>query len=126
MSVAQVIIPLLLAVPAVFAFHSFRNPSRLSKIPKSKERVLILGATSGIGRKIASEYAARGARVCVVGRRQVLLDEVVLECQEHASKIGGERTSCFGVRADFANVDDMVRLRVAVEEGGLIELYSSD
>jgi len=77
---------------------------------------VILGATSGIGREIAHQYAARGARVCVVGRRQVQLDEVVLECQERAIKSGGEQSSCFGIRADFADVEDMVRLRTAVED----------
>jgi hypothetical protein len=51
-----------------------------------------------------------------VGRRQVLLDEVVRECNRD-SVIGADSVKCFGVRGDFANVEDMVRVRAAVEEG---------
>ena len=39
--------------------------------------MLVLGASSGIGRAIANFYAARRARVCVVGRRKDKLDEVL-------------------------------------------------
>jgi hypothetical protein len=85
------------------------SPTRQSKIPPPSERVLVLGATSGIGREIAHQYAERGARVCVVGRRQGLLDDVVREC--------GER--CFGVCGDFSDVEDMIRVRDDLESGEL-------
>jgi NADPH:quinone reductase-like Zn-dependent oxidoreductase len=102
---------LLASIPILYSIHRLfcrpRQTSRSSKISHSSERVLILGATSGIGRAIAHQYAERGARVCVVGRRQLQLDEVVLECGN----------KCFGVRGDFANVEDMVRIRAAVEGG---------
>jgi short-subunit dehydrogenase len=45
---------------------------------KSKS-VMITGASSGIGRGLAREIAARGARVGLVARRQDLLDEIVEE-----------------------------------------------
>lgn len=105
--IALAALPLLLSLR-----HLLLHPARPSVIPHTSERVLILGATSGIGREIALQYAARGAKVCVVGRRQALLDEVVEECG------GGER--CVGVRGDFGDVGDMVRVRGIVEGGACL------
>jgi NADPH:quinone reductase-like Zn-dependent oxidoreductase len=112
----------LTAIPILFALHRLlKQPCRPSKVPRNQERVLILGASSGIGRTIAHLYAARGARVCVVARRQVQLDQVVEECKKKAG-LPDEDTSSrmvLGVVADFANVGDMVRVRTAVESGTL-------
>ena len=105
-----------------------RKPKRPSKIPKHTERVLILGATSGIGREIAHQYAERDARICIVGRRESLVDEVVSECQGTiaASKVGHKAgMRCFGVKADFSNVEEMVRVRKFVEEGAYVFLFYS-
>lgn len=94
---------------------------RSSKVPKLGERVLVLGASSGIGRSIARQYAGRGARVCIVGRREALVNEVVAECRK-AQRDGSsssiseqEEDFVFGVAADFASVDDMIRTRAIVE-----------
>jgi len=40
------------------------------------KRVIIVGATSGIGRKMAELYAQKGCRVGISGRRKELLDEI--------------------------------------------------
>ncbi|CUU54768.1 NADP-dependent 3-hydroxy acid dehydrogenase YdfG [Parafrankia irregularis] len=45
----------------------------------SGRRVLVVGASSGIGRAIALSAAAAGARIAVVGRRENLLDDLVKE-----------------------------------------------
>lgn len=112
---------LLVCFPVLYAFYRVRKPRRLSRVPKNTERVLILGATSGIGREIARQYAKRGARVCVVGRRPGQLEDLVVECKGSTLKSSESgQNSCFGVRADFTNVGDMVRVRAAVEDGGLI------
>ena len=113
---------ILRAASGGFAFFSFlyavyRNLyNRQSKVPKLGERVLVLGASSGIGRSIARQYAERGARVCIVGRREALVNEVVTECRNVCNSKGQEDI-IFGVAADFANVDDMVRTRTLVEAG---------
>lgn len=104
---------LLAAIPILFAIRrTLQQPRRFLKISKNEERVLILGASGGIGRAIAHIYAARGARVCIVGRRKTQVDDVVAEC----SVASGTR-SAFGVVGDFSNVDDMIRVRDALKSG---------
>ena len=79
---------------------------------------MVLGASSGIGRSIARQYAERGARVCIVGRRETLVNEVVAECQSVRDALlssDKQGNNIFGVTADFANVDDMIRTRTIVE-----------
>ncbi|GLB36820.1 putative oxidation-reduction process [Lyophyllum shimeji] len=88
---------------------------RVLKVAKIDERVLILGASSGIGRSIAHLYAERGARVCVVGRRREKVEEVAEECRARSSAYGYGATRVMGVAGDFADVDDMVRLRTTLE-----------
>ncbi|EIN13468.1 NAD(P)-binding protein [Punctularia strigosozonata HHB-11173 SS5] len=93
---------------------------RATKLPAAYERVLIIGASSGIGRSIAHIYASRGARVCVVARREPDLQNVMEECRALSSRgghsefqAGGRRI--IGVTADFTNVEDMVRVRTELE-----------
>ena len=40
------------------------------------KKIIIVGATSGIGRKMAELYAAAGNIVGITGRRKELLDEI--------------------------------------------------
>ncbi|KAK2464884.1 hypothetical protein APHAL10511_002960 [Amanita phalloides] len=103
-------------VTGLLLFHlSRRKPLRQSFIPPNQERALILGGTSGVGQSIALQYAQRGVRVCVVGRRQALVDDVAAEC----GRLGDKRA--LGVCADFTDVDSMLRVRDAIEKewGGL-------
>lgn len=107
---------------ALFSFLYFVSKNlynRYSKVPKLGERVVVLGASSGIGRSIARQYAERGARVCIVGRREALVNEVVAECQSVRNMLSSssdkQQENIFGVAADFANVDDMIRTRTIVE-----------
>ena len=79
--------------------------------------LLVVGATSGVGRAIAATAAAAGARVVAVGRRSDRLDELVVQS-------GG---ALVGVRADVRMEDDCRRL---VDEaigvlGGLDALVSA-
>ena len=89
-----------------------RRTRRSFKLPHKNERILILGASSGIGRTLAHQYAALGVRgVCVVGRREDKLAEVVAECD--ACK--GPNTHVFGIAGDIAEAKDMVKLRAQLE-----------
>jgi len=41
-----------------------------------QQSILIVGGTSGLGRRLSELYAAEGAKVGIIGRRQHLLDEI--------------------------------------------------
>jgi short-subunit dehydrogenase len=56
-------------------------------------KIIIIGATSGIGRELTQQYYQLGHTVSVTGRRQELL-------QELQQQFAGIRTSCFDVQAD--------------------------
>lgn len=60
------------------------------------KRIVIIGASSGIGEKLALLYAAEGNRVGITGRRNGLLLEIQ---KQHPSNIF---TSCFDASADAA------------------------
>lgn len=47
--------------------------------------VMITGASSGIGRALAVEYAAPGMRLGLTARRRNLLEEVALECRRRGA-----------------------------------------
>jgi len=108
-------------LPALFTLRRLlKRPHRPSKLPKNSERVLVLGASSGIGRAIAHQYSERGAKVCVVGRREQKIAEVLEECKglSPEGKAGlSDDTRVLGISADFANMDDMIRVRTALETG---------
>lgn len=112
---------ILAIIPIYLTIRRFlQRPPRISKISKIDERILILGASTGIGRTIAHLYAERGARVCVVGRRSDKIEQVVEECRNRgvsSSAYGASRI--LGLTGDFADVDDMVRIRAILETGTL-------
>ena len=59
---------------------------RRDPVDLTGKRVLLTGASSGIGEAAAEKFARRGARVVVVARRQELLDAVV----ERITESGGD------------------------------------
>jgi len=63
---------------------------------------LITGAGTGIGAAIASRFVADGARICIAGRRQEKLDEVL-----HGLPVGTAVT-CAGDVTQFKDVAQMV------------------
>jgi len=114
------------AITAVFTLYHIRERrSRTRKIQRTDERVLILGASSGVGRTLAHMYAQRGARVCVVGRRQREIEEVELECKTiQRIKEPEEDRNAFSYCADFANPEQMVMLRDVIRAGEFSFLVS--
>ncbi|KAI9000519.1 NAD-P-binding protein [Trametes punicea] len=128
--------PFIISVAVIILCHKLlrrpRQQRRSRILPQTSERVLILGASSGIGRAIAHEYAARGSRVCIVGRREQQLAKVAEECANlsphQAAGDPSERSSAvLHVKADFSNVEDMVALQDKLEKewGGLDTLIVS-
>jgi NAD(P)-dependent dehydrogenase (short-subunit alcohol dehydrogenase family) len=68
--------------------------------------VVVTGASSGLGRAAAVEFARRGARVVVAARRAHALEDTVRLCRE----VGGEALS---VPTDVTKDDDVQRLMQA-------------
>ena len=108
-------------IPLIFsAAHRVLRKHRTQVISKNSERVLILGASSGIGRTLAHDYAARGAWVCVVARRAQVIEEVAQECKviqdSHFLNGRGEKKVLFAA-GDCSVAEDMVRVRELIEKG---------
>ncbi len=75
---------------------------------------LITGGGTGIGAAIAERFVAEGARICITGRRQEVLDE-------EAARIPGDSvTTCAG---DVANYEDAARMiEKTVAFGGKLDV----
>ncbi|KAH9983288.1 NAD(P)-binding protein [Russula compacta] len=89
-----------------------RRPCRPAVVPPAVERVLILGASSGIGRTLAHRYAERGAKICIVARKSAELDVVRSEC----GAISGVSDSVLSICADFTRAEDMIAIREKISE----------
>lgn len=113
---------------------------------ESRGRVLITGATSGIGRALAMEFAQRGSPLFLTGRNHEELERVAAECgtdvKVHAADLSsaGERKTLlsaiashdinilvnnagFGVKGDFSDtsLDDETRM-LEVQIAAMLEL----
>lgn len=99
------------------AVHSLRRSLRLSgmrplpRLPARSpidlrgKRILLTGASSGIGAAAAVKFAAAGATVIAVARREELLAEVV----GRITAAGGEAIARAANLADMAAVDALAR-----------------
>ena len=87
-------------------------------------KILIVGATSGLGRALFELYASQGHEVAVVGRRQEMLDEM---CRQHS------QGTVYAYRADVTDVEstpvwldgvwkDMAGVDVVIASAGVGEL----
>ncbi len=82
----------------------------------SEKVVLVTGASSGIGKAAAMEFAQRGASVVLAARRQERLEDV---CRE----ISAFNDKCMYVRADVTVADDVARMfDEAVERFGRVDI----
>ena len=68
---------------------------------------LVTGSTRGIGHAITAGFAAAGAHVAVVGRKQADCDRIQKEFESRGY-------DCFGVSADMSDMDGIDRLVDAV------------
>lgn len=75
---------------------------------------VITGASGGIGRALAIALAAEGARLCVVGRNPVALDETVSMARKFSTVVG--------VSIDFAVRDDPAPVLEHLEERGRLDI----
>ncbi len=84
------------------------------------QRVLVTGASSGIGAALARELAAAGAVVGLCARRTALLDQVLAECQ-------ARQPACRAWTIDLADLDALEPFvaRVEAELGGIDVLVNN-
>src|SRR3954468_2300267 len=73
--------------------------------PIEQTTVLITGATDGLGRGVARDLAARGAKVLLHGRSREKLDEL-------SAELGGVPT----FQADFSSLDEVRNPATHAEE----------
>lgn len=85
------------------------------------KRVLITGASSGIGRSLTIEAARRGALVVAAARNEERLDETVREAKRAGQQSSGPVGDVRGVLGDVTDAADRERLLHACEQnfGGL-------
>lgn len=74
-------------------------------IPLQGKRILLTGASSGIGAVAAVKLAAEGATVIAVARRESLLAEVV----DRITAAGGDAIAIRANLSELEDVDDVVR-----------------
>lgn len=81
------------------------------------KRVLITGASTGIGEQLAYQYARHGAHIVITARREQQLNEVLKKCRE----LGGEGQIYGYVVGDMMDLDSTESLiQTAAEKlGGL-------
>jgi short-subunit dehydrogenase len=78
--------------------------------------VIITGASAGIGRETAIEFARRGANVVLAARREDRLNDVAARCRD----LG---VDAIAVPTDVARIDDLDRLvRAALDRFGRIDV----
>jgi short-subunit dehydrogenase len=89
----------------------------MSLIPLSKRTVVITGATSGIGRATALEFARQGAKIVLAARQKDVLDEMVDLCD----RLGGKAVA---VQTDVTDAQAMTKLaQDAVTFGGSLDVW---
>src|SRR5437763_6701020 len=71
-----------------------------------QKKMIIIGASSGIGRAIASIYVSMGWKVGITGRRDLLLQQIQ---QEHPEQI---ITSCF----DVMGTDNQSKMKALIND----------
>ncbi len=95
---------------------------RLSIRPPSEQRILVTGATAGLGKEVARELADRGATVLVHGRNQPRVEAAIAEIEEAT---GSRRLVPFV--ADLASLAAVRGLaeEIAADEGRLDALVNN-
>lgn len=78
----------------------------------AQKKIIIVGASSGIGREIACKYAAKGNKVGITGRRENLLNELKEQYPEHIF------VSCF----DVMGKDNQEKIRRLIDDLGGLDL----
>ena len=94
-----------------FVMAGMRPPTGLPRLPGAKridlrgKRVLLTGASSGIGEAAAEKFADAGATVIAVARRQELLDALAARITDR----GGDAEAVSADLSDLDAIDELVK-----------------
>ncbi len=94
-----------------FVMAGMRPPTGLPRLPGAKridlrgKRVLLTGASSGIGEAAAEKFADAGATVIAVARRQELLDALAARITDR----GGDAQAVSADLSDLDAIDELVK-----------------
>jgi NAD(P)-dependent dehydrogenase (short-subunit alcohol dehydrogenase family) len=80
-------------------------------LPLEKQTILITGATDGLGRQVAQDLAARGAKILLHGRNP---DKGKAVCKEIRDATGNDGLKYYN--ADFASLDEVKQLANQIKE----------
>jgi short-subunit dehydrogenase len=93
------------------------HPNKLSK-PLSQKTVVICGASSGIGRAAAIEFAKEGSILILAARRETVLEELAAEC----IMIGA--ANAIALAADVTDVEALQHVAIIAESlNGSIDVW---
>ncbi len=84
---------------------------------KYPQKIIIVGASSGIGKELAVLYASKGSKVAITGRREKLLEELKLMFPQNII------TACFDVTAN--NLDNQLKMLVDELKGLDLFIYNA-
>lgn len=89
----------------------------MDKFPLKNKNIVITGASSGIGKATALYLAREGANLILAARRELLLEEVAIECETFGVK-------AFPYKTDVTKLDEVRNLyEFALTELGSIDIW---
>ncbi|XP_053558027.1 hydroxysteroid 11-beta-dehydrogenase 1-like protein A [Bombina bombina] len=104
-SMAGVKLLLLSLSVGLAAYYFFRTETLKPELVRGK-RVLVTGASTGIGEQLAYQFAKLGARVIITARREERLKEVVKKCLELGASSAHYVVSDMGNLSSAQNVGE--------------------
>lgn len=83
----------------------------------SGKNIVITGASSGIGKATALSLAREGANLILAARRELLLEEVAIECEKFGVK-------AYSYKTDVTRIDDVSNLfEFALAQLGSVDIW---
>lgn len=87
------------------------------KRPLLNKNIVLTGASSGIGKATALSLAREGCNLVLAARRELLLEEVALECEKHGGK-------AYYYKTDVSKLDEVKNLyEFALDQLGSIDIW---
>ena len=107
----------LVALTALYVAYVYMSADQFDPDSIHNKRVLVTGASTGIGEELAYTYARLGARLVITARRESLLHNVTARCRQ----LGSEDGAYHFIAADVSDMSQTKRVMNAVVEklGGL-------